>query len=269
MRVSGVGLLVSLLLLTVVSSTAPPTIKLTEKNFVVIRGPIDGMSSARVIDQLLRAQHEKELYVYIISPGGSVLNGMEIVRTMRSLSDSGVSIKCVADTALSMGFVIFQYCPVRYVTMSSVLMQHQMNMGIRGPINQVVNYISFIKSIEESVDTFQADRMGKTLDQFHALTGHDWWSFGKNSVTENAADMMVNVMCDFDPQPVEEIYHTPFGDAVVTYSNCPLARSPLKVSFDGAEEVEVRAMFDPDNYVLERMGMGAGRSSPTMSPPVL
>lgn len=229
-------------------------IKLTENNFVVIRGPIDGFNSAKIINELASKQQEAELYIYLITNGGSVTSGMEIVQTLKSLSESGVSISCIADTALSMGFVIFQYCPVRYVTRASVLMQHQLSLGIRGPINQINTYMSFIQSIEDEIDQHQADRLGKTVKEFRSLITNDWWLFGENNIKNNAADQMVNVICNFQPKHIDETIQTCFGDIVLTYSTCPLARDPLRIVFKNNditshEKQKIIAMLDNSNYI--------------------
>lgn len=231
-------------------------VKLTEKNFVTIRGPIDGSNSAKIIDQLISKQHENELYIYLITNGGSVINGMEIVQTMKSLSENKVSIKCIADTALSMGFIIFQYCPVRYVTLSSVLMQHQLSLGIKGPINQVNTYMSFIQSIEDEVDRHQSDRLGITVPELRSLIAHDWWLFGENNVKSKVADKMVSVICDFDPKLSTETMQTIFGDIDLTYSTCPLARDPIQISFRNSNitdknRAKIIGMFDRRKYISD------------------
>lgn len=233
-------------------------IKLTEKNFVIIRGPIDGPNSAKIINQLLSKQYGNELYIYLITNGGSVISGMEIVQTLKSLSENKVSIKCIADTALSMGFVIFQYCPVRYVTLSSVLMQHQLSLEVSGPINQINTYMSFIRSIEDEVDKYQADRLGKTIPVFRILIAHDWWLFGENSVINKAADQMINVICDFEPKLVNETIQTMFGDIDLVFSSCPLARDPLQITFrDNSisvdEKKKIINMFDSSKYISDRL----------------
>ncbi|AYV81878.1 MAG: Clp protease [Harvfovirus sp.] len=208
-------------------------VRLTPDNFIVIRGHIDGMTASKTISEMMTHQNDKELYIYISSPGGYVTSGLEIIRMMESLTLNGVEVKCIADTALSMGFVIFQYCPVRYVTSSSILMQHQLSTGLRGPINQVVNYLEFVKSMEETVDAAQANRLGMTVSDFLAKTGDDWWLFGSSAVKYKAADSVANVLCDFEPGFVTKVFHTFFGDIEATYSNCPMARDPVKISMNG------------------------------------
>ena len=236
--------ILSILLLTVCGATASSItrnlIKLTDKNVIIVRGPIDDTSSAKIINELTSKQRERELYIYIISNGGSVVSGMEIIRTMQALSNNGANIKCIADTAMSMAFVIFQYCPARYVTLSSVLMQHQLQLGVKGPINHVNSYLSFIKNMESEVDGFQANRLNLTTERFRDLTTSDWWLFGNDIIVNKAADELVDVICDYEPKNIQQTITTFFGDINVTYSSCPLATGPLEISFDRNQSAEVK-----------------------------
>ena len=99
-------------------------IELNSRNMITIRGPIkhesvsDFMNKAGKIDS-------KNIYIYISSPGGSVMEGMKIVDLIRSLEKSGRSVSCISDFSASMAFIILQSCQRRLATFSSVLMQHQ------------------------------------------------------------------------------------------------------------------------------------------------
>jgi len=234
-------------------------VKLTNDNFVILRGEINGLNSAKVINQLLKYQPGSQVYLYIISNGGSVTSGMEIVRAINTLVANNVDVKCIADTALSMGFVIFQYCPVRYVTSSSILMQHQISMGIHGPINQVTNYVSFIKTVEDELDTHQATRIGISVDEFHQKTGHDWWLFGKQLINSGAVDSMVDVICDFEIKKIKQSHQTIFGDVTVIYSSCPLARDPLQIKFNHEKYItpdslnKILSKYDMTKYINNRL----------------
>jgi ATP-dependent protease ClpP protease subunit len=233
-------------------------IKLTEKNFVVIRGEINEVNSAKVVNQLLSKQRESELYIYLITRGGSVVNGMQIIQALKSLLENKVNVKCIADIALSMGYVIFQYCPVRYVTMATILMQHQLYLGVHGPINQVNNYLTFVKSMEDEMERQQANRIGKTVDEFKSLVAHDWWIFGENNVKLKTADKMTNVLCDFEPRLTYETVRTVFGELELTYSNCPLARDPISISFKNAstpdhEKKKISEEYKISDYVSSKL----------------
>ncbi len=207
-------------------------VKLTEDNFVVLRGTIDGQSSSKLISELLDKK-SKELYVYLITGGGSVTSGMQIIQTLKALEKSGTKINCITNVGLSMGFVITQYCQNRLVMDSSILMQHQASFGVKGPMNNVNSYVEFIRSMINEVDIYQSNRMNLTLHDFKEKTRDDWWLIGSEAVRNNAADKIVYVLCDFKNQFVKEEVETLFGTIKLTYSKCPVARDPTKVQFSG------------------------------------
>ena len=134
-------------------------ITLTNSNFVVIRGQITGKLASKVIIDLIEMR-DKVIYLYISSPGGSVVDGMKIIQVIKGLELSGKKIICIADMALSMGFAILQYCSERVVMQSSILMQHQMSLQLGGSINNVNSYVSFIHSMNDEVDKKQSEKLG-------------------------------------------------------------------------------------------------------------
>lgn len=235
------------------------SIKLKEDNFVIIRGPIRERSASKVVADLLQFRNANEVYIYIDSGGGSVISGMEIVGAIKSLSENNVKVKCIANVALSMAFVIFQYCPVRYVSYSSVLMQHQMSVQLHGPLNNVLSHLEFIKSMGDEIEMQEATRLNLKLEDYKSLVTNDWWLFGNNSVKRCAADKFVHVLCDFDPKHVEEKIPTFFGELTVVYTSCPLSKAPVEVRWSKDLNIaynndrhfrdEVDALIHPDKYM--------------------
>ncbi len=205
-------------------------VKLTEDNFVVLRGTIDGQSSSKLISELIDKK-SKDLYVYLITGGGSVTSGMQIIQTLKALEMAGTTVNCITNVGLSMGFVITQYCQNRLVMESSILTQHQASFGTKGPMNNVDSYVRFIHSMVDEVDEKQAQRMNMTTADFKERVRDDWWLIGSEAVKYKAADKLVYVICDFKNQFYTEELDTIFGSVKITYSKCPVTRDPYKVEF--------------------------------------
>ena len=225
-------------------------VKLTEDNFVVLRGTIDGQSSSKLISEL-HEKKSKDLYVYLLTGGGSVSSGMQIIQTLKALEQTGVNINCITNVGLSMGFVITQYCQNRLVMESSILMQHQASFGVKGPMNNVNSYFHFIQSMINEVDEYQSNRMNMTIHDFKEKTRDDWWLIGSEAVKNNAADKLVYVMCDFKNQFYKENFDTLFGSIQITYSKCPVARDPYKIEFLGSHSHDEKEKF-LDELVISR-----------------
>lgn len=215
---------------TINDITKQDLVKLTEDNFVVLRGTINGQSSSKFITDILDKK-SKDLYVYLNTGGGSITSGMQIIQTLKALELTGTTINCITNVGLSMGFVITQYCQNRLVLASSILMQHQASFSAEGPVNNVNSYVNFIHSMVNEIDTHQSNRLNMTIENFKEIVRDDWWLIGSDAVKYGAADKLVYVLCDFKNQLIKEKIDTIFGDVTVTYSKCPIAKDPQKIEF--------------------------------------
>lgn len=226
-------------------------VELKKDNFALIKGPIDGTSVDKIVKEMYDIKDDT-IYLYFDTPGGSVLDGNGIIDAMETLTHMGKNIICVADTAISMGFVIFQHCPVRYIRPRAVLMQHQMSLGVRGQLENLKSRLELVKDLDTQLSQVQAERLNMTLEDFKKKTNNDWWMYGNTILENNAADEIVNVMCDFDYQneTFTVDYMTMFGPVEVTFSRCPLIKSPMSVGFneDTKEQMELNDI-NPDTFV--------------------
>ena len=153
----------------------------------------------------------------------------------------GTNIYCIGDVAISMAFVIFQECPVRYIQKSSILMQHQMSFGTEGPIENVKSYVEFINSIKDQAENRQAKRLQISNVLFERKILTDWWLFGENILKNKAADdEIITVSCikELLQSDYTETHLTLFGNIKIKYSNCPLIRNPLEISFDNIKNID-------------------------------
>jgi ATP-dependent protease ClpP protease subunit len=217
-----------ILLLLINYSTSTETINLTTTNLVVLRGEVNGPSVSKWVIELLQIQDDT-IYVYIITNGGSVEDGVKVIEVINTLQENNKNVVCIADVAMSMGFIILQSCPVRYIMSSSILMQHQLSLGASGSIRNVQTRIKYIEYLENDLNEMQANRLGINIDSFLNFIAHDWWLYGKNILKFNAADKMVHVLCSEDlvKLNVTETIKTHEGDITLIYSGCPLAKDPL------------------------------------------
>lgn len=206
---------------------------MTNENTVSLRGPVTTFSVSQVTEQLLSKSGESDLYLYLSTPGGSVVDGYQLVQVIDTLYRNGVTVHCVADVAISMGFVIFQSCPERHVRASTILMQHQMSFGTRGPIEHVKNYVDFVNHMESEILVRQANRLGMTPEQFKQKTVSDWWTYGHETMNQNLADSMVLVSCSEEMTHMNDTVKVMsfFGPVNVVFNRCPLISAPKKIEF--------------------------------------
>lgn len=161
-------------------------------NTVTIRGPIDGSSVSKAVEQIALSKSD-EVFLFIQSPGGSVIDGMTLVNFIRSTEKKVV---CVADVAISMAFVIFQACDERLTTANSITMQHHASFGAgQNESPNVVSFVKFLIGMGVELDTKQAARIGISLEQFRKNIDRDWWLFGDAIPKANVSDRVVTAVC--------------------------------------------------------------------------
>lgn len=138
----------------------------------------------------------KNIYVYINSNGGSVLNGNDIIENIKFLNNTGHNITCIAQKAYSMAFHIFQHCNQRYITSSSTLMQHQMSLNVNGNYQNIKTYLQMIENINQQFIEYSSKKMQITNSEFKNNIMNDWWFYGENAIHHKAADKIVTIGCE-------------------------------------------------------------------------
>jgi len=164
------------------------------------------------------------IYIYIDSPGGSVDSGLKLINTFKYYQSLNISIDCIANNAYSMAFYIFQNCDRRYITPSSILMQHQISLGnIKGQLKNVNNYLNLINDISYNLDEFTFNKLNITKEEYQLKILTDWWLYSDDILKYNAADSYVLIGCDKD------LYD----------EQIPYEESILDITEDGILEIKV------------------------------
>jgi ATP-dependent Clp protease protease subunit len=172
----------------------PSMITLTPSNTIAINGVVTS-ESALSWQRKLRENEGDTVYLYINSPGGSVLAGNAFISEIQYQAHQGKNIVCVMEFAASMAFAIMQACPHRAAVPHATGMQHQMSLILGGQLESVTNRLDFSRSLSNSLNRMQAERLGLSLGDFQEKVQHDWWVFGEQLAVENIVDSIVSVGC--------------------------------------------------------------------------
>jgi len=214
-------------------------IHLTAENMAIMKGHVEAGTSDSLIRDLMSAPSD-DVYVYLDTPGGSVIDGSHIIEAIKVVGMKGKRVHCIADTAMSMGFAILQSCPDRLVKENSVLMQHQMAVRTGGELEKLKSRMNFYDQLHETMAAKESARLGLTVEEYNDLMMNEYYVFGSRAVDEGVADRVVCVDCD--PHLINEEYsttfYTPFGPIDVYFSRCPLLKQPTKFKMkrDGSTE---------------------------------
>lgn len=195
-------------------------VELTGSNHISVVGPISSATASDFISSLTNID-DKEVVIYLDSPGGSVIAGNSMIT---ALKDSGKKSICVAKFAASMAFGILQACDERYLTRDGVIMQHEMSYGVQGPAPQNRSLVNLLERIGLQMDLFQAERLGLSYGDFKYKTIRDYWLFSQDAVTDKAADGLASISCSerLVKQRVIRTIRLLFWNIDVYMSACPL-----------------------------------------------
>lgn len=228
------SLIVSSALLFSAASSANTLV--LDDNTVYLRDEVNNSSISVVMHKLGSVLSKGDTaYLYITSPGGSVVAGNNLVTFIEAMQAQGKKIICIADIAASMAFVITQSCSERLVKQDSIVMQHQASFALEGQTENNISMMNLLLDMLNYTDLKQAKRIGLTLEEFKKKIAHDWWLFGVNAVKENVADKLVSPVCSqslLSKTVVEKRCSLFFGCYKATYSECPIIRGYINIEVD-------------------------------------
>ena len=142
--------------------------RLLKERVIFLVGNINDMTANLVVAQLLFLESEnpdKEIHLYINSPGGSISAGMAIYDTMQFIKPE-VSTLCIG-MAASMGAFLLQAGAKgkRFVLPNSSVMIHQPLGGFQGQATDIEIHARYILSLRERLYALMAQHTGRNVEE--------------------------------------------------------------------------------------------------------
>jgi ATP-dependent Clp protease protease subunit len=168
--------------------------RLLRDRIVFLGGEINDDVANLVIAQLLFLEAEdpeKDINLYINSPGGSVTSGLAIYDTMQYVR-TDVSTICIGQAA-SMGALLLT-CGApgkRLALPNSRIMLHQPWGGVQGQAADIDIQAREILKLRERMNRILAAHTGRGLDQIAQDTDRDYYMSGEEAVEYGAIDRVV------------------------------------------------------------------------------
>jgi ATP-dependent Clp protease protease subunit len=142
--------------------------RLLKERVVFLVGPIDDYMANVVVAQLLFLESEnpdKDIHLYINSPGGSVTAGLAIYDTMQFLKPA-VSTMCIGQAASMGAFLLAAGEPgKRFVLPNARVMIHQPSGGARGQATDIEIQAREILYLRERLNAALARHTGQSLEK--------------------------------------------------------------------------------------------------------
>ena len=165
--------------------------RLLKERVVFVVGPVEDYMANVIVAQLLFLESEnpdKDIHLYINSPGGSVTAGLAIYDTMQFIK-ADVSTMCIGQAA-SMGAVLLAGGAKgkRYCLPHSRMMIHQPLGGFQGQATDIDIHAREILLVRERLNNILAKHTGQPLDKIQTDTDRDNFLGAEQSVEYGLID---------------------------------------------------------------------------------
>ncbi|QHW30263.1 ATP-dependent Clp endopeptidase proteolytic subunit ClpP [Paenibacillus rhizovicinus] len=168
--------------------------RLLKDRIVMVSGEIEDQMANAIVAQLLflaADDPEKDIQLYINSPGGSVTAGFSIYDTMQFIKPD-VSTICTGFAA-SFGAILLAGGAKgkRFVLPNSEVMIHQPLGGARGQASDIQIHATWILKTREKINALLAQHTGQTVEQIERDSDRDRFMSASDAVAYGIVDKVI------------------------------------------------------------------------------
>ncbi len=168
--------------------------RLLKERVVFAVGPVEDHMANLIVAQLLFLESEnpdKDIHLYINSPGGSVTAGLSIYDTMQFIKPD-VSTMCIGQAASMGAFLLSGGAKgKRYILPNARTMIHQPSGGAQGQATDIDIQAREILIIRERLNRLMAEHTGQPMDVIERDTERDRFMDAEQSVAYGLVDEVV------------------------------------------------------------------------------
>ncbi|MDD2343958.1 ATP-dependent Clp endopeptidase proteolytic subunit ClpP [uncultured Tolumonas sp.] len=169
--------------------------RLLKERVIFLTGQVEDQMANLIVAQLLFLESEspdKDIYIYINSPGGSVTAGMAIYDTLKFIKPD-VSTVCMGQ-ACSMGAFLLSAGTKgkRFCLPSARVMIHQPLGGFQGQASDIQIHAMEILKIKERLNQLLSDHTGQPLERIERDTDRDNFMSADQAVEYGLVDAILN-----------------------------------------------------------------------------
>ncbi len=176
--------------------------RLLKERVIFLVGPVNDVTANLVVAQLLFLESEnpdKEIYLYINSPGGSVTAGLAIYDTMQFIKPD-VSTLCIGQAASMGAFLLAAGAKgKRYCLPNSRLMIHQPMGGFQGQASDIEIHAKEILYLKQRLNEMFAKHTGQPIERIERDTDRDNFMSAQASVDYGLVDKVLSSRSDALP----------------------------------------------------------------------
>lgn len=168
--------------------------RLLKDRIVLLTGEVNDETAAAVVAQLLYLEAEdpeKDISLYINSPGGSVTAGMAIYDTMQYIK-CDVSTICIGMAASMGAFLLSSGAKGKRIALPNAeVMIHQPSAGTKGKVTDMEIDVEHFLKIKQRLNKILAENTGKTPEQIKADSERDHWMIAEEAREYGLVDKVI------------------------------------------------------------------------------
>ena len=169
--------------------------RLLNERIIFLGTPVDDMVANLIVAQLLHLESddpEKDISIYINSPGGSIYAGMAIYDTMQFIKPDVQTICC--GVAMSMGSLLLTAGTKgkRLSLPNSRILIHQPSAGFEGQSTDIEIHMNEILKTREKIDELYALHTGQSVEEVHQAMERDRFFTPEQAVEYGLIDRVVS-----------------------------------------------------------------------------
>lgn len=168
--------------------------RLLEDRIIFLGEEVTEMTANVVVAQLLHLANEnpdKDIQLYINSPGGSVYDGLAIYDTMQYIAPDVQTIGIGLQASMGAFLLSSGARGKRFVLPNARVMIHQPSSGTRGKVTDQEISLRESIALKERLATIMADNTGQKLDKIKADMERDYWLSAADAVAYGLADEVI------------------------------------------------------------------------------
>ena len=168
--------------------------RLLRERIVFLVGPVNDQTANLVVAQMLFLESEnpdKDIFLYINSPGGSVSAGLSIYDTMNFIKPD-VSTLCMGMAASMGSFLLMAGAKGKRIALPNAkIMIHQPSGGAQGQATDIEITAREIIKTREQLNRIYADRTGQTFEKIAADMERDYYMSPEEAKTYGLIDQVI------------------------------------------------------------------------------
>jgi ATP-dependent Clp protease protease subunit len=169
--------------------------RLLKERVVFIVGPVEDQVANLIVAQLLFLESEnpdKDIHLYVNSPGGSVSAGLAIYDTMQFVRPD-ISTICVGQAASMGAFLLSGGAKgKRFCLPHSRMMIHQPLAGFQGQASDIDIHAKEVLQTKDRLNKLLAEHTGQPLEKIKADTDRDFFMSGDEAVEYGLIDTVLS-----------------------------------------------------------------------------